>query len=119
MNWDLYGRFRSETSVNNPEGGGDELGLWLRKCLEEDKLLHPRRTLDQYYYSSLKDTTVRDSDQTISKWTGSGCIDLGGRAAAGADSLLIMIDQLWCWVLDDSESSVDCDVRSFMSLLVF
>jgi hypothetical protein len=77
--------------------------------------LHPRRTLDQFYYSSLADTTVRDADQTISKWTGSH-IDQEGRARAGNDSLLIMIDQLWCWVLDESKSPANAQSPSPLKL---
>ncbi|KAH7081271.1 hypothetical protein BKA63DRAFT_503487 [Paraphoma chrysanthemicola] len=61
---------------------------------------HRRRTLDQYYYPALKDTKDRDSDQTISKWTGLvSPADGGGEPAE--DSLLLMVDQLWCWILDD------------------
>ncbi|KAI1121850.1 hypothetical protein F5Y10DRAFT_255444 [Nemania abortiva] len=61
--------------------------------------LHPRRTLDQFFYPSVANTAARDADQTLSKWTGN---DLGpeGRRRAEGDSLLILIDQLWCWVLD-------------------
>ena len=66
--------------------------------------IHPRRTLDQFYYSSLFNTTQRDADQTISKWTGSG-VGENGRSSAGKDSQLFMIDQLWCWALDNSKSS--------------
>lgn len=64
---------------------------------------HLSRTLDQFYYSSLADTTLRDFDQTISKWTGD---DIGeeGKSVPTSDSLLVMVDQLWCWVLDDSRS---------------
>lgn len=73
---------------------------FLAQYLHKDSL-HPRRTLDQFYYGSLNDTSSRDRDQVISKWTGS-IVGNDGRAAAVDDSLMIMIDQLWCWVLDDS-----------------
>ena len=73
---------------------------------------YPRRTLDQFYYPALGNTSARDADQTISKWTGSG-IGRHGRASAAADSLLIMVDQLWCWVLDDSRCS---ELRMFSCL---
>jgi hypothetical protein len=66
--------------------------------MERDRL-HPRRTLDQYYYPSLQETSARDADQTLSKWTGSN-IPQDGKDRAGDDSLLVMVDQLWCWVLD-------------------
>lgn len=43
---------------------------------------HPRRTIDQYYYSSLEDTRERDNDQIV-----------GHKA-----NEILMIDQLWVWV---------------------
>ncbi|KAH6856234.1 hypothetical protein B0I37DRAFT_72003 [Chaetomium sp. MPI-CAGE-AT-0009] len=62
--------------------------------------LHPRRTLDQFYYSSLWNTSTRDGDQTVSKWTGTG-VEPGGRQRAASGSRLIIVDQLWCWILDE------------------
>ncbi|KAL5373726.1 hypothetical protein DPSP01_012471 [Paraphaeosphaeria sporulosa] len=62
--------------------------------------VHPRRTLDQFYYPSLSDTSARDKDQTISKWTGSN-VGEEGREAAERNSTLLTVDQLWCWVIDD------------------
>tara|TARA_R110002003_G_scaffold6_5_gene293 strand:+ start:6577 stop:6906 length:330 start_codon:yes stop_codon:yes gene_type:complete len=62
---------------------------------------HPRRTLDQFYYPALSDTSGTDQDQTISKWSGKDLPD-DGREKAVNDSLLLMVDQLWCWVVDDS-----------------
>lgn len=38
--------------------------------LKSESSLHPRRTLDQFYYSSLSHIATRDADQTVSKWTG-------------------------------------------------
>ena len=73
-----------------------------REYTDGEKPLHPRRTLDQFYYSSLRNTSTRDSDQTISKWTGIG-VEQGGRQSAHSSSRLIMVDQLWCWVLDESK----------------
>jgi hypothetical protein len=67
------------------------------------KSLHPRRTLDQFYYSSLADTRFRDRTQTISKWTGPG-VGSEGRGSAANESLIGMVEQLWCWVLDSSTS---------------
>ncbi|KAI0099775.1 hypothetical protein GGR51DRAFT_576190 [Nemania sp. FL0031] len=64
-------------------------------------LLHPRRSLDQFFYPSVPDTADRDADQTLSKWTGR-YIGQDGRDSAKDDSLLILVDQLWCWVLDGS-----------------
>lgn len=48
---------------------------------------HPRRTLDQFAYPRLKDTTARDADQTISRLT---------QSKDSPDAAkMIMVDQLW------------------------
>jgi hypothetical protein len=64
--------------------------------------VHPRRTLDQFYYPSLTDTNARDADQTVSKWSGSMDAQRNLDRAAD-DSLIIMADQLWIWMIDESE----------------
>jgi hypothetical protein len=94
-----------------------KMECYLSEFLKDDPPLHPRRTLDQFYYPSLNDTKGRDADQTISKWTGSG-LGASGRPSAANDSLMIMVDQLWCWVLDDSMSNLIL-LTSFLSLLSF
>ncbi|KAF2821602.1 hypothetical protein CC86DRAFT_425973 [Ophiobolus disseminans] len=68
---------------------------------------HPRRTLDQFYYPGIRDTSSRDEDQTVSEWTGKkpGITDTG-RPKATNDSHVIMIDQLWIWALDSGIISV-------------
>lgn len=71
--------------------------------VQNGKSLHPRRTLDQSYYSSLWDTTDRDQDQTMSKWTGDQ-VGVNRKVDADDDRLMIMIDQLWCFILDESKS---------------
>ncbi|CAN9168945.1 unnamed protein product [Alternaria sp. RS040] len=59
-----------------------------------------RRTLDQFYYPALEDTSERDKDQTISKWTGTP-LEQDGRDKAADDSAMIMVDQFWCWIIDE------------------
>ncbi|CAN9386060.1 unnamed protein product [Alternaria alternata] len=59
-----------------------------------------RRTLDQFYYPALDDTSDRDKDQTISKWTGTP-LKQNGRDKAATDSAMIMVDQFWCWIIDE------------------
>jgi hypothetical protein len=65
----------------------------IRAYLFEDKALHVRRTLDQFYYYTLKSTETRDSDQVLSRYTADEEV-LGNR-------LVIMVHQLWLWVLED------------------
>ncbi|KAF7670940.1 hypothetical protein GT037_010904 [Alternaria burnsii] len=58
------------------------------------------RTLDQFYYPALDDTSDRDEDQTISKWTGTP-LEADGRDKATDDSAMIMVDQFWCWIINE------------------
>ena len=64
-----------------------------------------RRTLDQFYYPALDDTSARDGDQTISKWSGTP-LKHNGRDKAVPDSAMIMVDQFWCWIIDEGLSPV-------------
>lgn len=70
----------------------------LRENIHRDHPLHPRRTLDQYYFPTLEDTTSRDRGQVVyraTKRTSNVYDDRG-------DPRLVMVDQLWLWILDDS-----------------
>lgn len=49
--------------------------------------LQPRRTLDQYFYTHLENTSLRDKDQVVYRYT--------------ERSKIFMVDQLWLWVLDN------------------
>jgi hypothetical protein len=62
--------------------------------LKAGSSLHPRRSLDQFFYSRLSDTVVRDNDQVVSKRT---LWSQGG-------SKMVMVDQLWLWVIKPIES---------------
>lgn len=57
---------------------------------------HMRRTLDQYRFATL-DTSARDADQTVQRYA---------RQQTGQqwqNQRMLMVDQLWLWVLDDRE----------------
>lgn len=60
----------------------------LRKHLLSERPVHIRRTLDQSYYWTLKDTSTRDRDQVVY------------RATKDQNPRIIMVDQLWLWILD-------------------
>ncbi|KUI66265.1 hypothetical protein VM1G_02448 [Cytospora mali] len=136
---------------------------FIEKYLHNDPPLHPRRTLDQAYYWTLKTTRSRDRDQVVyrgttpepehsidpkfKKWTCQGSTSSatnspkqeiqqseranaghGGRAATEGSgdqpatdktsqvgshcihcrhyiqevSRILMVDQLWMWILDES-----------------
>lgn len=88
--------------------------------LTSDRPVHCRRTLDQYGYPSLRNTSVRDADQILYKRTKPDA-DMqppkelsmkhklqSSRAAAAsmpnADdgvAKVLMVDQLWLWIVDN------------------
>lgn len=92
----------------------------IQEYLHKKPPLHPRRTLDQSYYGALKDTGTRDRDQVVYRATtpvGHECqenIDSDDRwmkcKQCQEDSRkvprLIMVDQLWLWILDESMSCI-------------
>jgi hypothetical protein len=59
--------------------------------------LHVRRTLDQSYFWTMEDTTSRDRDQVVFRGT------KGGRVY---NTRVVMVDQLWLWILDERECPV-------------
>lgn len=124
MNWERCDQYRAlattynQAQLNTPPESSERQASLIEKLSPREKIerdlsgflkvqngksLHPRRTLDQSYYSSLWDTTDRDQDQTMSKWTGDQ-VGVNRKADADDDRLMIMIDQLWCFILDESKS---------------
>ncbi|KAE9381023.1 hypothetical protein N431DRAFT_457638 [Stipitochalara longipes BDJ] len=65
--------------------------------------LHIRRTLDQFYYIGMKDTERRDIDQVVQRYALKGMKDLESLIDDKdlLDSKLIIVDQLWMWVLGE------------------
>ncbi len=63
---------------------------------EQVKPVHCRRTLDQFSYYMLKSTEVRDKGQVTYRWA-----KKGEWPPAPKDRPIVMIDQLWLWVLHD------------------
>jgi len=84
----------------------------VHKYLHNDPPLHPRRTLDQSYYGALKSTGARDRDQVVYRGTTPEeheCSYDSSTCAQCAEDIrkvprLIMVDQLWLWILDESLS---------------
>ena len=103
LNWDLLSTFqrrssfltnidrgvKSDLSSDLPESA-KELYMTMKDDPNRATSLHPRRSLDQFFYSSLPDISQRDRDQVVSKNTG----------ASRGGAKMIMIDQLWLWVID-------------------
>ncbi|KAA8572386.1 hypothetical protein EYC84_003008 [Monilinia fructicola] len=58
------------------------------------RIIHSSRTLDQFYYHSLKDTKSRDSDQVVTRYT-----HYESRVDKALD--ILRVDELWLWVIDE------------------
>lgn len=69
----------------------------LRENLYKDPPLHIRRTLDQSYFLTLDDTENRDKDQVVYRET------KAGKSFHTYNTRVVMVDQLWLWILDGSE----------------
>lgn len=69
----------------------------LRDNINDDLPLHIRRTLDQYYFVALDNTSERDKDQVVYRGTTS-------KDSRDFNRRVIMVDQLWMWILDDRGS---------------
>ncbi|RYO76773.1 hypothetical protein DL766_005304 [Monosporascus sp. MC13-8B] len=62
--------------------------ILLDAYLNQVPRLHPRRTLDQFFYHGV-DTSLRDEDQVVSRYCERYSIE----------KKVFMVDQLWLWVL--------------------
>ncbi|KAI3318081.1 hypothetical protein HD806DRAFT_540551 [Xylariaceae sp. AK1471] len=60
--------------------------------------LHLRRTLDQFYYIGVEDTEDRDINQVVQRYA---VKKFSMTDESRMRSKLIMVDQLWLWVLED------------------
>lgn len=60
--------------------------------VDSEKPIHCRRTLDQYEYYMLENTEARDMDQVVYRWAEK-------RGYEDKKRPVIMVDQLWLWVL--------------------
>lgn len=67
----------------------------LENFLFHDPPLHIRRTLDQFHYYMTDDTTVRDSDQVITRYF--------QRKFPMKPVPIVMVDQLWLWIVNNSK----------------
>jgi len=69
---------------------------------------HMRKTLDQFYYTTLQDTESRDLDQVVEKYS---------RKYNWSEHRVLMVDQLWLWVLNNGRESALFLHSPFFSLL--
>ncbi|KAF7591350.1 hypothetical protein BBP40_001628 [Aspergillus hancockii] len=66
------------------------------------RIEHEPMTLDQYYYAALSDTGEGDNDQVISRYIND---KLSSRRK------ILMVDQLWLWVVDEKTIITSTDQR--------
>ncbi|KAK6221966.1 hypothetical protein LQW54_001186 [Pestalotiopsis sp. IQ-011] len=70
----------------------DEKLLREKVDIHSQSPLHVRRTLDQYYFLTLDNTAERDRDQVVYR----------GTRSLDSTTRVVMVDQLWMWILDDN-----------------
>lgn len=92
------------------KGSVEEKMIW--KYLSCERPIHVRRTLDQFGYPHLRSTVSRDDDQMLWKRTRKleDLIDwptsddelppLSNSPDSIVDGKVLMVDQIWLWVLD-------------------
>ncbi|RMJ28008.1 CorA-like Mg2+ transporter protein [Aspergillus sp. HF37] len=102
--------------TKQPQGAGEEDPL---------ESLHERMTLDQYYYTTLPDSTNRDHDQVLSRYLGwqefehfhdSQTLSSEELEHRGVPVKVFSVDQLWLWVIDDA-TIVTASTSDFESLV--
>ncbi|KAH8179959.1 corA-like mg2+ transporter protein [Sarocladium implicatum] len=71
-------------------------GRLIEDHLFDDSPLHMRRTLEQFYYWTAPSTARRDKEQVTCKGTRAQNED------PDATARLVMVDQLWLWILDEN-----------------
>lgn len=90
--------------------GEDDTSFLIWTYFRDKAPLHCRRTLDQFTYHMLEDTERRDNTQVISRWTKREGdkrfrANKGERHRKGSLPVL-MIDQLWLWILEDEQTVI-------------
>ena len=95
-------RVKMSEAINRATTASDNMGrsnlsntcdeMLIQAYLKSTPNLHIRRTLDQFYYHAIN-TEYRDMDQVVYRYTrGKG---------KDTDTKLVMVDQLWLWILDN------------------
>lgn len=91
-NFEKRSKYLGESKSVMPDGWPEQTkaAYEAMKANSRNSPWHPRRTLDQFYYSSLPETKSRDKGQVVSKNTNDS---RGGKK-------MVMVDQLWLWFLE-------------------
>ncbi|KAI0913431.1 hypothetical protein F4824DRAFT_367456 [Ustulina deusta] len=76
--------YRKKLHIDSPNRDS----LLIQAYLNNTPRLHPRRTLDQFFYHGI-DTSARDTDQVVYRFC----------KRSGIEEKVFMVDQLWLWVI--------------------
>jgi hypothetical protein len=89
----------SSTEVDEKERT-DAMLLWRHLRGDPKHPVHIRRTLDQSYYWTIKDTESRDRDQVVYRATEDEPNRPHPDDHPSRGPKVIMVDQLWLWILN-------------------
>ncbi|GFF54269.1 hypothetical protein IFM58399_09785 [Aspergillus lentulus] len=64
-------------------------------------IAHVPLTLDQYYYPGISDTSYRDKTQVFSKYLEEHHEKVVSSTSRSKKKQILMVDQLWIWIIDD------------------
>ncbi|KAI0415159.1 hypothetical protein F5X98DRAFT_389319 [Xylaria grammica] len=78
---------------------------------QKDHHLHLRRTLDQFYYTSIESTDERDSNQVLQRYAIKHSPKMGKDEEMSVK--LLMVDQLWMWILQGTNDKNNILITSF------
>ncbi|PTB54059.1 hypothetical protein M431DRAFT_145036 [Trichoderma harzianum CBS 226.95] len=112
-------RERNEPSENLEKSEKDEMLLRTYLLSESNHdlnfrhVLHIRRTLDEYLYHNLTDTIIRDADQTVHRYQKK--LNKKTQPEVEDPLTVIMVDQLWLWILVDQSGKAKAIVTCFPS----
>ena len=103
LHWEISGNFDAMTKaikggrVESTDLNNKECDT-LKAYLDSPNPIHVRRSLDQSYYSTLRDTSTRDKDQVVQKYAREKF------KKPDTDCPMLMVDQCWLWILGGSRS---------------
>lgn len=85
---------RWETIQETKEMNPNELHIRGYGVPEDNRQIpfQPRQSLDQYYYSQLENTSARDKDQVVYRYT--------NNPRNSTEPKIFMVDQLWMWLIN-------------------
>jgi hypothetical protein len=96
-NKDLSDTYHQKTTQNNNRNGVSN-----RDAKNDWKIFHESRTLDQFYYLSLENTSKRDDDQVVTRYIDKVPLEYMSLDLRNEKHIL-RVDQLWLWVIDESK----------------